>query len=140
MTSVLSSYKQKDRGSGYFVQIINTTASADGLKHETVDVPPPTVYIKTDASEILKNFATPSAPGDPGYVGYAAGALFKDIGREVYVYGPDTDPFITSPIRLQAIWREVYPVNQGEIPAVSTIWIKVFSAANPASISVVRAG
>lgn len=140
MTSVLSSYKQKDRGSGYFVQIINTTASADGLKHETVDVPPPTVWTVTTSSELLANFATPSAPGAPGYVGYAAGALFKDIGREVYVYGPDTDPLITSPVRLQAIWREVWPVINGEIPGAATIWIKVFSAANPASISVVRAG
>ncbi len=134
MTSVLSSYKQKDRGSGYFVQIVSGT-------HQTVLVPPPTVYTVTTASENMADFSTPSAPGSNGTTAtYPAGALFKDIGREVYIYGPDVDPLITSPVRLQAIWREVYPVNQGEIPAVATVWIKVFSAANPASITVVRTG
>jgi len=135
MTSVLSSYKQKDRGSGYFVQIVAGT-------HVTVAVPPPTVYIKTDATETLLDFSTPTNPTSavtsPSAGNFGVGTLFKDIGREVYIYGPDTDSFITSPIRLQAIWREVWPVTSGEIPGAQTIWIKVFSLAS--AISVVRAG
>ena len=132
MTSVLSSYKQKDRGSGYFVQIVAGT-------HATVGVPPPTVWTVTTAAEVLQDFSTPSAPTAAGASpSFGIGSLFKDIGREVYVYGPDTDSFITSPVRLQAIWREVWPVTNGEIPGAATVWIQVFSLAT--AIKVVRAG
>lgn len=151
MTSVLSSYRQRETKGSYFITTGNTFMY-------TVPTISATVYL-TSAQTTTGSGGTPASgaiapasgedlpdesaknpvvmslvPGGP----VLSGNILKDLGREIDIYFNNAaSGTITSPYKKIAVWRQVAVLANGYLGASG--WIKVWSNTNVAVAPVARA-
>jgi len=147
MTSVLTSYRQRETKGSYFI-------TTDTTYVYTVNTIPGSVYVQGVTTAVAAGSTGTSAPNSgeslpdlsvapvgatviPGG-NVPSGVLLKDLGREIDIYYNNAaSGTISSPYKRIATWRQVALVANGYLGGSG--WIKVWSATNVAVAPVARA-